>query len=66
MGDPRTNTMTRLLAIAQKGDTAITVEAGLDLVAGERIALAPTSFAHWAGEEAFVDSYDAETGATTL
>ena len=65
-GTPRVNTMTRLLAVANSGDTSITVEPGLDLVAGERIALAPTSFAHWAGEEAFVDSYDAETGATTL
>lgn len=63
---PRVNTMTRLLAIAHKGETSITVEPGLDLVAGERIALTPTSFAHWAGEEAFVESYDAETGVTEL
>jgi hypothetical protein len=63
---PRVNTMTRLLAIAEKGATSITVEPGLDLVEGERIALAPTSFAHWAGEEAFIESYDAETGAATL
>lgn len=66
MGDPRTNTMTRLLAIAQKGDTAITVEPGLDLVPGDRVALAPTGYAHFAGDQALIDSYDAETGAATL
>jgi len=65
-GTERANTMTRLLAVARKGDTAITVEPGLDLVPGDRIALAPTSYAYWAGEEAFIDSYDAGTGAVVL
>jgi len=58
--------MTRLLAIANKGDTSITVEPGLDLVEGDRIALTPTSFDATAGEEAFLSSYDAESGAATL
>lgn len=66
MGTPRTHTMTRLTAIANKGDTAITVEPGLDLVPGDRIALAPTAYVAWAGEEAFIATYDIDTGAATL
>jgi len=36
--------MTRLLAPALKGVTEITVETGLDLEAGDRLAIAATSF----------------------
>lgn len=43
-GKPRTQTMTRLLAPALKGVTEITVETGLDLEAGDRLAIAATSF----------------------
>lgn len=58
--------MTRLRAVAQAGDTAITVEGGLDLVPGDRIALAPTGYSYYAGEEAFIDSYDTGSGEATL
>jgi len=54
--------MTRLLAEAKKGDTSITIAKDLDLVAGDRIALAATSFEHTAGEEAIVKDYVKTTG----
>lgn len=65
-GKPRTTKMTRLHAEANKGDTEILVETGLDLVAGDRIALAATSFKFEAGEYLIISSYDAETGVITL
>lgn len=54
--------MTRLLAEAKKGDTSITIAKDLDLVEGDRIALAATSFEHTAGEDAIVKAYNAKTG----
>jgi hypothetical protein len=47
-------------------DTEIYVETGLDLVAGDKIALAPTGLKHDAGENQVVASYDSETGKITL
>jgi len=41
------------------------VEAGLDLVAGDRIALATTSYGP-NGEDAIVSAYDDVTGQVTL
>lgn len=45
-GKPRAkeSQMTRLVASTAKGDTTITVSAGLDWVAGDSIGLLPTSF----------------------
>jgi len=65
-GKPRTTKMTRLHAEANKGDKEILVETGLDLVAGDRIALAATSFKYEAGEYFTISSYDGETGKITL
>jgi cell migration-inducing and hyaluronan-binding protein len=58
--------MTRLTVEAFMGDTEIYVAPLLDWVAGDRIALAPTSFKYEASEEAFIESYDRETGKVTL
>jgi hypothetical protein len=65
-GKHRTNHLTRLLAIAEKDATSITLEPFLDLVAGDRLAIAPTSYEPTASSEVFVATYDAATGATTL
>lgn len=43
-GKPRTKTLTRLQAPAKKGDSEAWVETGLDLVPGDRLAFAATSF----------------------
>jgi hypothetical protein len=65
-GKPRTQKMTRLLAPAQKGVNSITVEPGLDLVAGDRLGLASTSFDMNAADDVFVSAYDSATGVVTL
>lgn len=62
VGKKRSFKMTRLLAEAKKGDTSITIAKDLDLVEGDRIALAATSFEHTAGEDAIVKAYNAKTG----
>ncbi len=58
--------MTRLFQEANKGDKQIKVETGLDLVAGDRIALLPTSYKFDAGEDVIISSYDITTGLVTL
>jgi hypothetical protein len=58
--------MTRLHSPANKGSTSITVAPALDLVAGDRIALAATSFAYDAGEDRIIKTYNAETGVITF
>jgi hypothetical protein len=65
-GKPRTGTLTRLHAECFMDATEIYVESGLDWVAGDRIALGPTSFAHDRSEDNFVTAYDIETGKVTL
>jgi hypothetical protein len=65
-GKKRTQTIARLHAVANKGDTQITLDANLDLVPGDRIALAATSLAHLASDDAFVVSYDNSTGVTVI
>lgn len=42
------------------------MDPGLDWVAGDRIALGPTSFVHDRSEDNFVESYDINTGKTLL
>jgi hypothetical protein len=59
--------MTRLKAPANIGDTTITVDTtNVDLVAGDRIAIAPTDIKYDRGETKNVVSYDSSTGVITL
>ena len=58
--------MTRLLQEANKGDKEIFVETGLDLIAGDRIALLATSYKYEAGEDFIITSYDNVTGKIVL
>jgi hypothetical protein len=58
--------MSRLTAPVSKKDKEMWVETGLDWVAGDRIAIAPTSFEYLASEENFIKTYDPETGFITL
>jgi hypothetical protein len=66
-GKRRSFKMTRLKKPATKGDTTIKIETkNVDLVKGDRIGLAATSYASETGETASVDSYDSNTGIVTL
>jgi len=66
-GKPRSFKMTRLLAPANIGDTVITVDKNnVDLVKGDRIALAPTGYEYDHGETRNVEAYDKNTGKITL
>jgi len=55
-----------LLAPAEKGASEINVEKGLDLVAGDRIALLPTSYQNDASDDCHVTAYDALTGIVKI
>jgi hypothetical protein len=61
-GKERTGKLTRLHAECFKDGTEIFVESGLDWVAGDRIALGPTSYSHDMSEDNFVTEYNNETG----
>lgn len=65
-GKPRKQKMTRLLKEVFKGDTSILIEAGLDLVPGDRIALLATSFKHDASDYFELSGYDPLTGIATF
>lgn len=65
-GQERTQKMTRLLASCYTGDKTIWVETGLDLVAGDELGLAPTSYVPDAFDYVEIDSYDSDTGEVTL
>jgi len=65
-GKPRKQKMTRLLKETRKGDRSIMVEPGLDFVAGDRIALAATSYDALASDQCFVASYDSSSGKLNL
>jgi len=66
-GKKRSFKMTRLVAPAKIGDSKITVEkANVDLVKGDRIAIAPTDAKFDRGETKNVVSYDKNTGVITL
>ena len=65
-GQPRAKKMTRLLAPANKGDTSITIETGLDFVAGDRLGLAPTSYDHEAVDDVTLTSYTSATGVAVF
>ena len=65
-GKPRTQVLTRLRQEAFEGDSEIYVEAGLDLVEGDELFLAPTSFLHTAIDYATVVSYNSDSGLVTI
>lgn len=66
-GKKRGFKMTRLVKPAKLGDTTITIETkNVDLVKGDEIGLAATSFASLTGETAVVEAYDSATGIVTL
>ena len=58
--------MARLTAEAQKGATSVTVEPGLDWVAGDLLGFAPTASQWTHSETATVTSYNSSTGALVL
>jgi len=65
-GKKRKQNWTRLLAPAEKGATQITVEKGLDLVKGDRLALLPTAYEQTASDDVHVTEYDAATGIVKI
>lgn len=65
-GQPRNGKQTRLTRECFKDQKEIFVEPGLDWVAGDRIALGPTSYNWDHSEDHFVEQYDIETGKVTL
>lgn len=65
-GKPRANKMSRLTQPALKGATSIFVEAGLDWVPDDRLALMPTSYEMFATDELLVNTYDIVTGEITF
>jgi len=65
-GKPRGFKMTRLLNSANKGDGSLQVEAGLDIVQGDQLGLASSSYAPNAGDIVTVRSYNADTGKIVL
>jgi hypothetical protein len=65
-GKQRSHHFSRLFLEAKKGDKTITIAKGMDLVAGDRLALLPTSYDNMASDDVFVTAYDTLTGLTTL
>jgi len=65
-GKQRSHHFSRLLQEAKKGDKKITIQKGMDLEAGDRIALLPTSYDNMASDDVFITAYDANTGVATL
>jgi len=61
-GKERKQKMTRLHRPAMMGDQSILVEPSLDLVYGDKLGIAPTSYAFLASDFVEVDSYNNETG----
>jgi len=64
-GKPRKFQYTRLKAPVFKGDKEFFIEAGLEIVKGDELALAPTSYAYEASDQVLVESYDNATGKVT-
>jgi hypothetical protein len=65
-GKQRKQKMTRLLAPAEKDDLFITVEKGLDLVEGDRLGIAPTSYDGMAVDDVVVNAYNSTTGIAAV
>jgi hypothetical protein len=60
-GKKRSWKMSRLVEPALKGSDEFIVEPGLDMVAGDRLGLLPTSYDPEAIDDVFVTSYDSES-----
>ena len=58
--------MTRLLKSATKGDRTIKVEAGLDFVPGDKLALMPTSYRADKFDSLVIDTYNSTSGDVTF
>lgn len=54
--------MSRLREPALKGSNTFTIDAGLDIVEGDRLALLPTSYEPKAIDDIFVKAYDTVSG----
>lgn len=65
-GKARGFKMTRLFAPANKGDTSITIGKDLDLVAGDQLGLASSSYEPNAGDIVTIGAYTKATGLATL
>ena len=65
-GKKRKQTILRLHAPAEKGATQLTLDKDMDLVAGDRLGLLPTSYEPTAGDDVHVKEYDATTGITKI
>lgn len=58
--------MSRLTAEANKGDTKVYVEKGLDWAAGELLGFAPTGMNYRQSEQGIIKSYNSVTGELVL
>lgn len=58
--------MSRLTQSAYQGDTTLHVELGLDWVAGDEIAIAPTANNYLASDRGFIQSYNPINGDLVL
>jgi hypothetical protein len=65
-GKKRSWKMSRLVEPALKGSDEFIVEPGLDMVAGDRLGLLPTSYDPEAIDDVFVTSYDSESGKVVI
>jgi hypothetical protein len=65
-GAKRAKTLTRLRAPAPRGATSITIEPNLDFVAGDRLALLPTSYTYTASDDVTLTSYTKATGVAVF
>jgi hypothetical protein len=65
-GKPRTRNFARLHAPALMRDTTIKIDTGLDLVEGDQLSIAPTSYSSKHIDFVNVVSYDNTTGAVSL
>lgn len=64
-GQPR-DRMTRLKAVALKGDFEVYVSAALDWQAGDQVALLPTATQSLHTDYMTIESYDNKTGHLTF
>jgi len=64
-GKKRNFKLTRLTQPVFKGEMTFHLEPNLDIVKGDVLAIAPTSYFFEASDEVIVESYDATTGKTT-
>lgn len=65
-GKPRLSKMSRLRSEVTKGSNSFDVEAGLDWVPGDRLALLPTGYSRHMKDEVFIETYDNVTGALKI